>query len=47
LWRNFPGGPLGKLACTLALVLAVAAFLWFVVFPWIDPLLPFNDVTVQ
>jgi hypothetical protein len=47
LWRSFPGGPLGKLVCTLVLVLGIAALLWFVVFPWIDPLLPFNDVTVQ
>jgi hypothetical protein len=47
LWRIFPGGVVGKLLCTLVLVAGVAALLWFVVFPWIDPMLPFNEVTVQ
>ena len=47
LWRIFPGGPFGKTACTLVLLLGIAALLWFVLFPWVDPLLPFNDVTVQ
>jgi hypothetical protein len=28
-------------------VLAVTALLLFVVFPWIGPHLPFNDVTVD
>jgi hypothetical protein len=30
----------------MALVLAVVALLVFVVFPWVEPRLPFNDVTV-
>ena len=29
------------------LVAAVAALLWFVVFPWAEPLLPFDDVQVD
>ena len=47
LWRVFPGGVLGKLACSLALVAAIAALLWYVAFPWVDNFLPTNDVTVQ
>jgi hypothetical protein len=47
LWRIFPGGVLGKLLCSVVLLAGVVAVLWFVVFPWVDPLLPFNDVTVQ
>jgi hypothetical protein len=46
LWRVFPGGVLGKLLCSLVLLGVVVALLWYVVFPWADPLLPFGDVTV-
>ncbi|HEV7823928.1 MAG TPA: hypothetical protein VGP02_03390 [Mycobacteriales bacterium] len=46
LWGLFPGGVVGKAICSVALVGAVAALLWYVVFPWVDPLLPFSDVTV-
>jgi hypothetical protein len=28
-------------------VLTVAALLLFVVFPWLEPHLPFNDITVD
>ena len=31
----------------LVLVLAVVALLLFVVFPWAEPRLPWNDVTVD
>jgi len=30
----------------LVLVLAAVALLLFVVFPWVEPRLPYNDVTV-
>jgi hypothetical protein len=46
LWNVFPGGVVGKLLCSLVLVAGITALLWFVVFPWVDPLLPFSDVTV-
>jgi hypothetical protein len=29
------------------LILAVVALLFLVVFPWVEPRLPFNDVTVN
>ncbi|HEU5034693.1 MAG TPA: hypothetical protein VFT62_08070 [Mycobacteriales bacterium] len=47
IWRHLPGGFLGKAFGSLVLFLGVAALLFFVVFPWIEPRLPFNDVTVD
>jgi hypothetical protein len=47
IWRHLPG-PLGvRIATAAALVLGVVALLMFVIFPWVEPLLPFNDVTTQ
>jgi hypothetical protein len=46
IWRHLPG-PLGaKLVLALVLALGVIALLLFVVFPWLDPMLPFNQVSV-
>ncbi|MCU1606169.1 MAG: uncharacterized protein JWP46_2634 [Modestobacter sp.] len=47
IWRNLPGGTPGKTLLSLMLVLTVCALLLFVVFPWIEPSLPFSDVTVD
>jgi hypothetical protein len=47
IWRHLPGGLPGKLAGSLLLVLAVSALLLFVVFPWLEPMLPLNEVTVR
>jgi hypothetical protein len=47
IWRHLPGGTATKALLSLLLVLAVCALLLFVVFPWAEPLLPFNDVTVD
>ena len=46
IWRRLPGGTAGKSLVSLLLVVAVCALLLFVVFPWVEPHLPFNDVTV-
>ncbi|MGW3471821.1 hypothetical protein ACWDKQ_25920 [Saccharopolyspora sp. NPDC000995] len=47
IWRHLPG-PLGaKLALAVVLALGVVALLWFVVFPCLETLLPFNEVSVQ
>ena len=47
LWRRLPG-PLGlRLLQVVLLVAAVCAVLLFVVFPWLEPHLPFNRVTVD
>jgi len=47
IWRHLPFRywPL-KLATSLVLIAAVGALLWYVVFPWAEPLLPFDDVQV-
>lgn len=46
IWRTLPGGTFAKLlGCTVLLVLVVL-LLFFVVFPAVEPLLPFGDVTV-
>ncbi|MCU1670560.1 MAG: uncharacterized protein JWP40_3487 [Blastococcus sp.] len=47
IWRSLPGGTGLKALLSLILVLAVVALLLFVVFPWIEPHLPFNAVTVD
>ncbi|MGI8696188.1 MAG: hypothetical protein ACR2JQ_06000 [Mycobacteriales bacterium] len=46
IWRILPGGIPGKVAGCLLLFLAAVALLFFVVFPWLEPLLPLNSVTV-
>ena len=47
IWRTLPGGLPGKLIGTLLLLLAVVTLLFLVVFPAVEPLLPFGDVTVD
>jgi hypothetical protein len=47
IWRHLPGGTRSKTLLALLLVLAVVALLMFVVFPWVEPELPFNQVTVD
>ncbi len=47
IWRHLPGGTAVRSLTALVLLLAVLALLPFVVFPWIEPRLPFNDVTVD
>ena len=46
IWRRLPFGLPGKLVGSALLVAIVCASLWFVVFPWAEPLLPFDDVQV-
>jgi hypothetical protein len=46
IWRRLPFGIPGKIIGSVLLVAAVAALLWYVAFPAIDPYLPFNDVQV-
>ncbi len=47
LWRKLPGGLPGKIGGCTVLALAVVALLFYVVFPWVDPRLPFNQVTIN
>jgi hypothetical protein len=46
IWRHIPGGIVGKLLGTLVLLAGVLALLFYVVFPYAEPRLPFNQVTV-
>jgi hypothetical protein len=46
LWRILPGGRLVKMLTLLVLALAVIALLFGVVFPWLEPRLPFDQETV-
>lgn len=47
IWRKLPGGLWAKVTCSLVLVTALGAVLWYVIFPWATPLLPFDDVQVE
>ncbi|WFE37678.1 hypothetical protein [Micromonospora sp. WMMD998] len=46
IWRKLPFGLPGKLIGSMLLAVATVALLWLVVFPWAEPLLPFDDVQV-
>jgi hypothetical protein len=47
IWRHLPFGLPGKIIGSIGLAVAAAALLWYVVFPWAEPLLPFDDVQVS
>ncbi len=46
IWSKLPFGFWGKLTGSIALAAAATAVLWYVIFPWATPLLPFDDVQV-
>ena len=45
IWRHLPGPVALRLLQALVLFLAVVALLFFVVFPWLEPYLPFDHAT--
>ena len=47
LWRRLPGSRAVKSVEALALFVVVVLVLFVWVFPWLEPRLPFNDVTVD
>lgn len=47
IWRHLPGPFAVKLVLATGLVLGVIALLMFVVFPWAEPRLPFDQVSVN
>jgi hypothetical protein len=47
IWRHLPGARLAKSLVSLVLCAGVVALLFLVVFPWVGPKLPFNDVTID
>lgn len=46
IWRHLPGPWPVRLFGSLVLLAGAVALLMFVVFPWAEPRLPFNQVTV-
>lgn len=47
IWRHLPGNGWVRALISLVLITAVVYVLFQYVFPWAEPLLPFNDVTVD
>ena len=47
IWRHLPGNALVKVVQAAVLVAAVVTLLLFVVFPWLEPVLPFDDITTE
>jgi hypothetical protein len=46
LWRHLPGNAAAKVAILVVAAAVVVVVLFGVVFPWVEPRLPFNQVTV-
>lgn len=46
VWRVLPGPAAVRALLLLVLLAAVVALLFLLVFPTVEPLLPFNDVSV-
>jgi hypothetical protein len=47
IWRKLPGPLAVRITIATVLVLGVVALLLFVVFPWLEPKLWFNNVTTE
>jgi hypothetical protein len=47
LWRRLPGPTPVRLIIAVALLVGVVALLLFVIYPVVDPNLPFNHVNVS
>lgn len=47
IWRHLPGGAASRTIWALLLVVAAVSVLLLVVFPWAEPRLPLDDVTVE
>ena len=47
IWHKLPFGLPGKITGSVVLIATAGVLLWYVVFPWATPLLPFDDVQVS
>jgi hypothetical protein len=47
IWRHLPGPLFVRVIEAVVLVVGIVALLMFVVFPWAEPKLPFNNVTTE
>jgi hypothetical protein len=46
IWRHLPGNRGAKLIGSTLMAAAIAAALWFFIFPAVEPMLPFDDVQI-
>jgi hypothetical protein len=46
IWRLLPGAVAVRVFVMLVLAGVAAAVLWYVVFPWLEPRVPLDHVTV-
>lgn len=46
IWRHLPGSTWAKAGQSFVLFLLIVALLFFVIFPWAEPYLPFDQVQV-
>ncbi|MGW4208176.1 hypothetical protein ACWEIJ_09325 [Lentzea sp. NPDC004789] len=47
IWRHLPGPLYLRIIEAVVLVVGIVTLLMFVVFPWVEPKLPFNHVTTE
>ncbi|WP_440900259.1 hypothetical protein [Actinosynnema sp.] len=47
IWRHLPGPLPVRVLEAVVVAAGVVALLMFVVFPWAEPMLPFNQVTTE
>jgi hypothetical protein len=47
LWRILPGPTAAKATGALLIIVAVAAVLWFGVFPWLQPHVPVDGSSIS
>jgi hypothetical protein len=47
IWRKLPFGLPGKIIGSVLLIGIVTALLWYKIFPWVEPILPFDDGQVE
>jgi hypothetical protein len=47
LWRKLPGPPRARAPIAIVLAAAAVAVLWYVVFPFLEPMVTLDEVTVR
>lgn len=47
IWRRLPGSGPAKIGTAVGLIVVCVAMLWFVVFPWIEPQIQFDQGVVH
>ena len=47
IWRRLPFGLPGKVIGSILLLATTLALLWYVIFPAVEPLLPFDDSQIE